>query len=362
MSKRFRLPALTPFARFSTKERTFFAKRMSFLIKAGVPLAEGLALVSRQTKSPSKRRVYDAVIADVTRGYYLSASLGKFKRFFGDFAVGLIRTGEQGGVLSQNLEYLADELQKKQALERKILGALVYPALVTVATLGVTLILTAYIFPKLMPIFASLHVELPFLTRALIAVSAYLRQWGIATVLGLMALAGAFLVVRSRYERLRFWSDRFLLKIPAIGGMARAYNLANFCRTLGLLLKSGTAFAAALEITAETTENRVYRASCARLARDVLRGEPLSRPMAARPDLYPDMLAHLIEIGERTGNLSSTLAYLGEFYEEEVDEFAKSFSSSIEPVLMIVMGLLVGAVAVSVIMPIYDITQHLGPR
>lgn len=349
------------FVRFSTKEQTFFAKRLSFLVQAGVPLVECLELVRMQTKSKAKKRVFDAVIADVSNGQYLSTSLGRFSRFFGDFSVSLIRVGEKSGILSQNLAYLADELQKKHLLQRKVMGMLAYPIFITLATLGVTTVLTAYIFPKLMPIFTSLHVQLPITTRALIAVSAYLRHWGIATALALAALAVALVVIRSRHERVRVWGDRTLLRIPIVGSVARAYNLTNFCRTLGLLLKSGLTLTEAIVITADTTKNRAYRLACADLAACVARGEPVSRGLSRRPELYPDLLSHMVAIGERTGNLSTTLTYLGELYEGDVDSLTKGLSSSIEPVLMIVMGLLVGLIAVSVIMPIYQITQHLRP-
>jgi type II secretory pathway component PulF len=349
------------FVRFSTKERTFFAKRMSFLVTAGIPLVECLQLIRAQTKSIAKRQVYDTIIAEVSEGQYLATSLSKQAHLFGDFAVSLIRVGEESGILSQNFVYLAEELQKKEMLERKVLGALLYPLFITVATLGVTIMLTAYIFPKLMPIFTSLHVQLPLTTQILIAVSAYVRAWGVLTVCGMLASLIAFLWIRTARENVRTASDRVLLRTPLAGSVARAYNLANFCRTLGLLLRSGVTLTSALEIVSTTTINRVYRAASADLAHQVLRGESLSRGMSERADLYPDLLAHLIAIGEKTGNLVTTLAYLGELYEGEVDELTKSLSSAIEPVLMILMGLLVGVIAVSIIMPIYEITQHLQP-
>ena len=350
------------FIRFSTKEQTLFAKRMSFLVKAGVPLIECLHLIRAQTESKTKKRVYDSVIGDIANGQYLSTSLGKFKRFFGEFAINLIRVGEESGILSQNLAYLADELEKKHALQRKVLGALVYPIFITVATLGVTVMLTAYIFPKLMPIFTSLNVNLPLTTRALIAISEYIRDWGLLTFLGLIAALVAFFVVRVRFEALRMLTDRLLLKIPLAGNIAHSYNLTNFSRTLGLLLRSGLTLTTALEITGDTTKNRAYRQACREMATQVMRGEPLSRGLGERPKLYPTILTHMIAIGEKTGNLSTTLTYLGEMYEGEVDDLTKGLSSSIEPVLMVVMGLIVGIIAVSVITPIYEITQHLSPK
>jgi type II secretory pathway component PulF len=352
----------TLFLRFSVKEQMLFAKRLSFLVKGGVPLVECLHLIRKQTKSKGKGLIYDSVIRDVSSGQYLSSSLAKFKGLFGDFAINLIRVGENSGVLSQNLAYLADELQKKHALRRKVIGALIYPMFITIATLGVTGVLTAYIFPKLMPIFTSLHVELPLTTRMLIAVSAYLRDWGIYTIFGLIAVGIVFFILRARFERLRYLTDALILKLPLVGTMMQAYNLTNFCRTLGLLLRSGLQFTESLIITAETTPNRVYRAACMRLADHVMKGEPVSRGLERRPELYPMMLVHMVAIGESTGNLSASFVYLAELYEGEVEEQTKSLSSSIEPVLMVVMGLLVGLIAVSVITPIYSITQHLQPK
>lgn len=352
----------TTFVRFSAKDQTLFAKRLSFLIKAGVPIVESLLLLRTQTKNKGKARVLDAVIADVSSGQHLATSLGKHNRMFGDFAVNLIRVGETSGILSQNLVYLAEELQKKQALQRKVIGALVYPVFITVATIGVTAMLTAYIFPKLMPIFTSLHVELPLTTRVMIAASAYIRDWGLLTALGIVLFIMLFLFIRSRFEAFRKATDRMVLYIPLAGSIVRAYNLTNFTRTLGLMLKSGIKLTSALEVTADSTKNRVYRDACRHMATLVVRGEPISKGLAAHPRLYPDILTHMVAVGERTGSLSNTLGYLGEMYESEVDDATKSLSSSIEPVLMIVMGLMVGTVAVSVITPIYDITQHLNPK
>jgi type IV pilus assembly protein PilC len=348
--------------RFSIQEQTLFAKRMSFLIKANVPLLECLEMVRKQTKSKAKRKVFDSVIKDVSNGQYLATSLGKFRNLFGDFTINLIRVGEKSGILSQNLSYLADELNKKQLLRRKVIGALIYPIFITVATLGVTGSLTAFIFPKLMPIFISLHVDLPLTTRMLIAVSDYLRSWGILTVVLLAALVAALLFARSRFEGMRFWGDRILLNIPLAGSIAKSYNLANFTRTLGLLLKSGVHITEAMDIVASTTTNRLYRKAYGAIAKSLTKGEPMSRSLERYPKLFPDMAAHMVSVGEKTGNLSNTLIYLSELYENDVDELTKNLSSSIEPVLMIVMGLLVGLIAVSVITPIYAITQHLEPK
>ncbi|MGE5540678.1 MAG: type II secretion system F family protein [Bacillota bacterium] len=349
-------------ARFTLKDQIFFAKRLSFLTKAGVPIMEALSLIRSQTSGKKKAEVYGRIIEDVANGHPLSSSIGKFPRFLSDFGVNVIKVGESTGILEENLAYLADELDKKDSLRKKIIGAMIYPAFITVSTLGVAALLTVYIFPKIMPIFLSLHVPLPLTTRILIGVSAYLRHWGILTFIALLLLAGIFAYLRVRSEQVRLVSDRFLLALPLSGDIARSYNLANFCRTTSLMLRSGIPIESVIRIVAETTPNRLYRRAYAMAAEGIAHGEPLSIQLEQDPWLFPSTVTHMVAVGERSGSLSTTFGYLAELYEQDVDDRTKNLSSSIEPVLMAVMGLLVGLIAVSVITPIYGITQHLTPR
>jgi len=339
-----------------------FARRLSFLITAGVPLVESVEILRAQARSRATRSVYASVARDLQNGQFLAKSLEKHRRHFGDFAINLIRAGETSGILIENLRHLAEELDKRLALRRKVTSALIYPAFITAATLGVTGGIVAFIFPKLLPVFSGLHVDLPLTTRILIGISEYLRHWGLLTVSLVIFALVAFFYIRARFERIRYLADAALLHLPLCGGIARRYNLANSCRTLGLLLRSGVHVTEALNITAQTTHNRVYRASLARFAVAMTRGERLSSRLEAQPALFPAIMAHLVGIGETTGNLSGTLLYLSQLYEGEVDELTKNLSSSIEPALMVIMGLLVGLVAISVITPLYAITQHLQPR
>jgi len=173
--------------RLSSKEQVFFIKRLAFLIRANVPILEGLYMVKDQTSSRRHVRIVSKVIDDISNGQSLAKSLGKFPHIFGDFGINIIKVGEHSGTLSQNLEYLADELKRRQELRRKVMGAFVYPAVVTLATLGITGFLMLYLFPKIMPIFSSLHMELPLSTKIVMAISTFLQHWGL-TALG--ALVG----------------------------------------------------------------------------------------------------------------------------------------------------------------------------
>ncbi len=346
------------FVRFSPKEQGLFAKRLSFLVNAGLPLLECLHVIRSQTKSRRKGSVLESIMGDVANGQFLSTSLDKHKYLFGDFTINLIRIGEQSGTLSRNLAYLAEELHKRYALKRKVHSALVYPLVVTVATLGLTAMLTVYIFPKIMPLFVSLRIELPLTTRVLLAVSSYLQEWGIVTIFGLAIFIAAFLVLRSRAYSLRLYTDRLVLAIPGVKSIVRTYNCANFCRTLGLLLQSGLPLPRALSIVADSTKNLVYRNALHALEQKVIKGESLFRS-PLKGSLFPETLIHLASVGEKTGTLPDVLHYLAGLYESDVDEYTKNLSNSLEPILMCVLGLLVGLIAISIITPIYEITKHM---
>lgn len=353
-------PAPTLFVHFSTKERVLFAKRLSFLVKAGVSLLESLTIIRNQTKSKRKQRIFDTILVDISAGKFLSKSLERYKQLFGEFTVNIIQVGETAGVLPENLIYLSEELSKKRALERKVQSALVYPIFITIATFGVTGMLVVFIFPKIMPIFVSLNVKLPWTTKALLAVSEFLSVWGIYTIFGIIALVILFEVARRTIRPLRYGIDWLLLRLPIAGEIARSYNCANFCRTLALCIKSGISLSESLYITADVTKNVLYKKAYIDFAEHVTKGERISTAMIKYPQIFSDMLPHMILIGETTGSLSNTLTYLSELHEAEVDEHTKNLSNSIEPLLLIVMGILVGIIAVSVISPIYEVTKHIG--
>jgi type IV pilus assembly protein PilC len=349
-------------SRMSVKEQTFFMKRLSFLIKAGIPLMESLVILEEQTIKKTHALIFRSVSGDIERGLDLSTSLTKFPHMFNDFSINIISFGESAGMLSENLEYLAEELKKKDALRKKIIGAFLYPIIVTLATFGITGFLMVYLFPKIMPVFTSLHITLPLSTRIVIALSNFLRHHGLAFILSIIILLTALVIVLKKNSRFHFYFDRTVLKMPIIGNIIERYNLANSTRTLGILLKSGVTINESLEIAGKISSNIVYKKEFAKLSLVVNRGEKMSAYLKTVGDLFPDVLTQIISVGERSGNLSESLIYLSEMYEAEVDDFTKNLASTIEPVLMITMGIMVGFIAISIITPIYGITQHLQPR
>jgi len=353
------IPHGTLLPHMSVKEQTFFVKRLSFLIKAGIPILESLVMIQEQTRKKGHATIFKAIVTDVSKGQYLSTSLSKFRKMFGDFSINIISFGESTGMLSDNLEYLADELKKKEALRKKVLGAFIYPIIVTLATFGITGFLMIYLFPKIIPVFASLHVNLPLSTKIVIFISNFLRYQGIWLLLGLVTFIIIVVVLLKKNTSFHFYFDKSIMRIPVLGDIVKGYNLANSTRTLGLLLKSGVTISESLQIVGKITKNLVYRKEFGALSGVVNRGEKMSTYLRTSRNLFPDVLTQIVSVGERSGNLSHSLIYLSELYEAEVDDFTKNLSSMIEPVLMIIMGLLVGFIAISIITPIYSITQNL---
>jgi type IV pilus assembly protein PilC len=357
----FKMPEFTFFSysKFSIKKQTFFAKRLAFLIKAGVPMLESVTVMRRQAKARGDIRVYDKIVADISNGQSLAGSLSKFNGVFGNFAVNVIKAGESSGTLTSNLSYLAEELKKKDLLRKKIMSALLYPGIILTATFGITGMLVAYIFPKIMPIFSSLNVDLPLSTRIVIAVSTFLRDYGLWVALGLVLFVIILILLKKYVSAVQYTYDGLIFHIPFMGPIIKNYNLTNALRTLGLLLRSGISLTQSLEITADTTDNLQYRYAFEKLSGSIMKGKTISDFLHNYPHLFPDITIHMVSVGEKTGNLSNTLTYLSEYYENEFDEQTKNLSSALEPVLMIVMGILVGFVAVSVITPIYEITTNI---
>jgi len=346
---------------FRTQDQILFAKRLSMILRSGLPIMEGLHMLADEAQTRSSVFLYKHLIGEVSRGRTLSSGLQKFERTFGTFCIHIIRVGEASGTLHHNLEYLADELKRKQALRRTVISALIYPALITVATVLITALLTMYIFPKIVPIFVSVKATVPLSTRMLIAISAFLSAWWIWLIVLFVALVVGF-VFLMRIPRFHLVVDTILLHIPLFGSLSRYYNLANICRTVSLLLKSDIGILRSIDMVAASTRNLAYRRELKRAHDRLTKGQKISQQYNGNTLLFPRILMQMIAVGESTGNLSSTLSFLSDMYEEEMGDLTKNLTNVLEPVLMIVMGLIVGFIAISIITPIYSITQNLSPR
>lgn len=346
--------------RQSIKEQIIFMKRLSMMLGSGMPIVPALEMLAVETKSTTKKLFILSLVSDVSGGQSLSTALRKFEQTFGSFSINIIRVGELSGTLPENLAYLATELKQKNDLRKQIIGTLIYPAIIIIATLAITIFLIVYIFPKILPIFLSLQITLPLSTRILMSLSQFLNQFGLWLLFGLVVLIIVYLGL-SRVEQFRFMRDRFMLRLPIFGRLIQYYNISNSCRTLGLLLKNEVRITEALTIVAESTQNRVYQSALNIAQNNITTGKTLAVQLQAKPHIFPIEVSNLIQAGELSGNLSNTLIYLANMYNEDIRDWTKNLTTMLEPVLMLIMGLAVGFIAISIITPIYGITQNLHP-
>jgi len=346
------------FARISIQEQISFAKRLSILLRAHVPVLEALAMIRDQTKDPRTRAIYRELYSLLERGVRFSDALQSL-HVFDRFLINMVRAGEYSGTLLENCTYAAEEMRRRHALTRSILGALTYPGVITCATIGMTLAITIYIFPKIEPIFRSFHHALPLSTRIVLWLSdTIMHAWWMIILATFGAVA--LIYILWRIERTRRRIEEILLRTPVVATLLRAYALANLSRTTGLLLSGGIQLVEALSIAASSAYFNTYRIALKRGASVVEHGRTLTAALGEYPHLFTPLFLQILMAGERSGDLSGSLLYLAELYEEELSDRTERMTELLEPILMIFMGCLVGFLAISIITPIYGITQNLS--
>ncbi len=338
----------------SLATRALFAKHLAVMLKSGLTLTEALAIAR-----DSSRGVFREVLTDVMRavetGRPLSQAFGAYKSVFGGLFIETTYAGERSGTLSENLENIASELEREKELLAKVRGALMYPAVVLGTAFALALGVSFFVLPKIAPLFESFRVELPFATRALIGFSHFISDYGYYFFGGAIGLVMMFAwMARQKFSHP--FTHLVILRAPIIGTMVRSANIARFNRTLGMLLKSGVNVDEAIEITRDAMGNYYYKLSLTRVARDVAKGSKLSESLAEEARLFPAIVTRMIKVGEESGKFEETLFYLASFYEAEVDTSTKTLATTLEPLLLVFIGLLVGGLALAIITPIYEIT------
>ena len=343
---------------FGITEQIVFLKRLSMMLYSGMPIVNALQILESQASTATSKSMIKNLTLDVSSGRLLSVALLKYKKKFGLFCINIIRVGEVSGTLPLNLEYIAQELKKRQELRRQIVGALLYPLIIIVTTLLITGFLVLYIFPKILPIFLSLKAALPLSTQILILISDFLTSYWYVLCIGFVLVIILYPYIK-KIPKVRYGIDTLLLRLPVCGRLCMYYNLTNIFRTLGLLLSHEVRIAEALEITSTSTSNLVYVQFLEDAIHAVLYGQQLSFELKNNSSLFPPMCTQMIQVGESTGNLGATLTYLSDTYEVDMRDWIKNLTTILEPLLMLLMGLCVGFIAISIITPIYGITQNL---
>lgn len=350
------------FFRLPLRDRILFVKTLSVLIGAGVPLLSALEIVKNQSRSKTMVKIIDRTIEEVANGQYLANALGEFKKNIGELTINIIAVGEASGTLAENLNHLVLSLKKTQYLRGKLISASVYPIFIVAATLAITLALTLFLFPKLIPILEDLHYQLPWTTRLLIFVSRIIKSYGLFFMTALFFSIAVFWFWLKKNKNFHLWLDKLLISTPLIKHLIVTQNTANICRTLGLLLKSGITVVKAFQITSSITANLVYKNELHNLAIALTKGEKISKHLKDKAKIFAPVVSNMVAVGESTGHLSETFLYLSEVFEEQADELTKNLAAAAEPLLLIFMGFLVTFMAISIITPIYGITQNLRPN
>lgn len=348
------------FSRVTFLDTLFFTKHLSILIKSGITILESLLILNEQTKSGAFKKVIDGVADSIKNGNTLAHSLKKYPDVFNAFYVALIEVGEQSGTLEENLHYLADQLSKEHTFRQKVRGALMYPTIILIAAVSIGFGMSYFVLPKLLDLFTGLNVPLSLNTRILLWFAGVMQNYGILVII---CVAGIFtgLYFLSKTKAVKPFFESLFFKIPFIGDIAEKSELTALCRSLGIMLQSGLPVTSALEIERSITTNSIFQEYILGLISSVTRGKTLSEELS-KP-LYkkiPLIAKKMIGVGEETGKLDETLLYLGDFFEDSVDDATKNFITVLEPVLLIVIGAVVAFVAFSIISPIYSLTGSLN--
>ncbi|PQA77616.1 type II secretion system inner membrane protein GspF [Rhodoferax sp. TS-BS-61-7] len=340
---------------FSNTQRAVWTRQLAGLVSAGLPLERALSSLTEEAETPAQRDVVATIRAEVNGGTTLGAALAQHPREFSEIYVGVISAGEHSGQLGLVLERLADELEEQHALQSKLLGAALYPAVVSVVALAIVLFLLAYVVPQVAGVFAGSKQALPLITRIMLGISAAVRSYGWAALIAIFLVAGGARLAWSGAS-FRLKVDATWLRLPILGRLARGYNAARFASTLAMLAAAGVPILKALQAAAETLSNRAMRADALQALTLVREGAPLASALA-HEKRFPPLLAMFARLGEQTGRLPHMLDRAALQLRNDVQRRALQLATLLEPLLIVAMGVVVMLIVLAVLMPIIQLNQ-----
>ena len=339
------------------KRVAIFTRQFSVMLDAGLPLVQCLEILGEQEEQRNFREIIQQVRTDVESGANLADSMRKHPKAFDNLYVSMIAAGEAGGILDVILQRLATYIEKVVRLNSQVRSALIYPVSIIVIAAGVVTIILWKVIPVFAQLFAGLGGELPFLTRAVVGASNFLGRFFPLIIIGIALIIMAV----KRYhktERGRRVIDGFVLKLPVVGMLVRKIAVARFCRTLATLTSSGVPILDGLEITAKTSGNAIVEDAIMAVRKSVEEGKTISGPLA-ETKVFPPMVVQMVNVGEQTGALDQMLSKIADFYEEEVDTAVAGLMKLLEPVMIVILGGIIGTIVTAMYMPMYAILQKI---
>jgi type IV pilus assembly protein PilC len=336
-----------------------FARQLATMLAAGIPMVQAFEIVGNGNEKASMQRLILDIKADVEGGTSLHEALGKHPLYFDDLFVNLVEAGEQAGALETLLDKVATYKEKTEALKKKVKKALFYPAAVLVVAVIVTVVLLLFVIPQFEALYKGFGADLPAFTQMVINLSRFVQQDGIYIAIVLFAAGWSFFYFKKRSRAMRQFLDRLVLKFPVIGPILNKSCIARYARTLSTMFAAGVPLVEALESVAGATGNIVYETAVLRMRDEVSTGQRLQRAMEAT-GLFPNMVNQMIAVGEESGSLDEMSAKVATFYEAEVDNAVDAMSSLMEPLIMVVLGVLVGGLVIAMYLPIFKLGSVVG--
>ncbi len=340
------------------KEKVIFMRQMATMVGAGLPLTRSLEIMIQQASNPKFKKILQNVLASIQSGKTLADSFRVEEDVFDQVTINLIEAGEESGNLENILEKIAVELEEKNALTRKIKSAMIYPAIILIVIVAVIVLMMLVLVPSMADMYKDFGSELPFATRFLMSMSDFFINYWWVILSVILVLVVGFKYYKDTPKGKRN-IDKLLLKVPSLGTILSKIQLSQFTRILSLLLGSGVPIIKAIDLTASSLGNLMFRETLEEAKNEVEKGGPLAIPIA-RSEYYPLLVSSMIAVGEETGEIDSVLAKVAEYYKEEVDTATSNLSSLLEPVFLVIMGLAIGFIAVAVYMPMFQLATVVG--
>ena len=349
------LKEMDMFSKITSRDLTIYCNQFASILKAGVPLIQALQMLGEQTENPLLQSITKTISEDIQKGSSLSEAMSVHEKHFPPILIHMIHAGEVSGTLENSLDVMANHFEKAYKLKSKVKSAMIYPMVVLFVSIAVVIFLLVFVVPAFLDIFENAGSELPGVTRALIAVSGFLRNNFIVLIAFLVIIIGLSRVYLSG-ESGRLSFDRFKLKAPLLGEVQMKSIAANFARTLSTLMSTGVGITEAIKITSRVVNNLHVEKKLNDIEKQVREGRGLADP-SRESGLFPPMLVNMIMLGEETGNLEDMLAKTAEFYEEEVDEATARLTTMLEPLIIVVLGLVIAFIVIAIALPMFDMSS-----